>query len=185
MKIMVLILAALAILAMLGFYRSIPRNGYLTIGRPGGGAIVFSRTGISLERPPDHYSVNGSDSIEPYIARLLASSASFKHLSMFTPDGARGFGLNARNGGIEVTFIVDWRNEPEREQAIRTFFDSQGIDATDDYLAGNGDVDDATRILSYPVSGRSAELTDLSSRILEHLCDVAPSEALHISYSES
>lgn len=184
MKILMLIPAALGILALVVFYRLIPRKGSLIIGRPAGGGIVFSRRGISFLRAPDHYSVNGFDHIEPYVARLLASSASIKHLSMFTPDGTRGFALIVRNGGIEASFTVEWRTEPEREQAIRTFFDSRGIDAADDYLAGNGGIDDATRILSYPVSGNSVELAELSRQILEHLCNVAPAEALDLSYSE-
>ena len=58
------------------------------------------------------------------------------------------------------------------------------IEPTDDYLAGNGGVRNATRVLSYPVAGDVESLTMLTKRILEELCGIAPEEALDIDYWE-
>jgi hypothetical protein len=52
-----------------------------------------------------------------------------------------------------------------------------------DYLAGNGGVPDATRILEYPLSGSTVEVTALTKRILQELCSVSPTEALDIKYT--
>jgi hypothetical protein len=53
-----------------------------------------------------------------------------------------------------------------------------------DYLAGNGGVPDATRILDYPIGGSTAEVTALTKRILQELCGVSPTEALDIKYED-
>lgn len=80
--------------------------------------------------------------------------------------------------------MVDWRKEPEREAAIRAFFDSLSVEPTEDYLAGNGLVRDASRILSYPIQGDASTITELAKRILEELCGISPEEALNIEYSD-
>ena len=85
---------------------------------------------------------------------------------------------------IEATLSCEWHQEPEREASIREFFGSLGIAPMDDYLAGNGNVPDATRLLSYPITGSSAEVAALAKRILVELCAVSASEALNIRYSE-
>jgi hypothetical protein len=103
---------------------------------------------------------------------------------MFTADGARGFGFNAKDGAVYANLIVKWRQESQREAAIRAFFNSLGIAPSRDYLAGNGRVPDATRMLVYPVTGSTAEVTALTKRILHELCSVSPTEALNISYRE-
>jgi hypothetical protein len=115
---------------------------------------------------------------------LLVPANSFKFLSVFTPDGSRGLGLHARDGVVHVDLNVDWRQESQRETAIRAFFSSLGIAPARDYLAGNGGVADALRILEYPVTGSTAEVTALAKRILQELCGVAPTEALDIRYGD-
>ena len=80
--------------------------------------------------------------------------------------------------------VAEWRQESQREAAIRAFFSSLGIAPSQDYLAGNGGVPDATRILDYPIKGSTAEVTALTKRILQELCGVSATEALDISYGD-
>ena len=138
---------------------------------------TISRGQIHFDSSPDHFATNGFEHIERYVARLVVPSERYRSLHIFTPDGNRGFGLSARGTEVEASFIVDTRSDLQREAAIRSFFDSQGIAPSSDYLA------ETTRVLLYPISGSTAEVTALTKRILQELCSVSPAEALDISYS--
>ena len=152
--------------------------------RPGGGTVTVSRDDIRLDPPPDRYPVNGFDHIESYVSRLLAPSGGFKSVDIFTAAGDRGFELQGRNGHIDAVLTVEWRQEHEREVKVRSFFASLGVAASEDYVAGNGDIPDATRILAYPVSGSAAQLAELTKRVLQELCGISPSEPISIRYKE-
>ena len=184
MKTVVLVAFGLAAVALAAYVLFFPRNSFINIRRPGGGIITFSRTGVSFQPAPDHFEKNGFDHIEPYVSRLLVPSNRFKFVQIFTPDGNRGFGLTARGGVVEAGLNLEWRQEGQREATIRSFFGSLGVEPSQDYLAGNGGVPDATRILEYPVKGSAPQVTALSRRILQELCGVSPTEALNISYGE-
>ncbi len=186
MKIALLVFAGVIVLAVVAYLLLFPRNTFITISfsRPSSGAVTFSRTGISFGPAPDHYAKNGFDHIEPYVSRLLVPTNQFKFLHLFTPDGKRGFGFSARDGVVEASLTVEWRQEAQREATIRAFFRSLGIAPSRDYLAGNGGVPDAMRFLEYPISGSAAEVTALTKRILQELCGVSPTEALDISYGD-
>jgi hypothetical protein len=184
MKIAMLVFFALIIVVVIAYFLLFPRSTFISLSRPSGGTVTFSRTGVSFEAAPDHYATNGFDHIEPYVSRLLAPTNHFKFLHIFTPDGNRGFGFSARDGKVEAGLTVEWRQEAQREAAIRAFFSSLGIAPSRDYLAGNGGVSDATRVLDYPITGSTAEVTALSKRILQELCGVSPTEALDIKYGD-
>ena len=184
MKIALLVFAALVIAAVVAYFRLFPRNTFSSFSRPSGGTVTFSRTGVSLEAAPDHFATNGFDHIEPYVSRLLVPTNRFRFLHMFTPDGSRGFGFSARDGVVKAGLTVEWRQEAKREADIRAFFSSLGIAPSRDYLAGNGGVPDATRILEYPITGSTAEVTVLTKHILQELCGVSPTDALDISYGD-
>ena len=183
MKITLLVFVGIIVLAVVAYFLLFPRNMFISFSRPSGGKVTFSRTGVSLEAAPDHYASNGFDHIDAYVARLLVPTKQFKFLHMFTPDGTRGFGFRARDGVVEAGLIVEWRQEAQREATIRAFFSSLGIKPSRDYLAGNGGVPDATRILDYPITGSTAEVAALTKRILQELCGVSPTEALDIKYT--
>jgi hypothetical protein len=158
---------------------------FLIFKRPNGGTVAASRAGIQLEGPPDRFTVGAFDHIESYVSRLMTSSSKSRWVSLFTPAGDRGFALHAGDAGVEAHIDVEWRVEPQREATIRGFFNSRGIAPTEDYLAGNGDVPDATRLLAYPLAGGSLEIATLTKRILQELCGVSPSEPLDIGYTET
>ena len=178
----VIVLAIVVAIAI--YFVFFPRNTFISVSRPGGGAVTFSRTGVSLEAAPHHYATNGFEHIGSYVSQLLVPTNQFKSLDMFTPDGTRGFGFDAKGGVVNAVLTVEWRQEPQKEAAIRTFFNSLGLAPSKDYLAGNGGVADATRFLEYPVTGSAADVTALTKRILQELCNVAPTEALDISYGD-
>jgi len=184
MKIALLILFGVIVAAAAAYFLLFPRNTFISVYRPSGGTVTFSRTGVSFEAAPDHYATNGFAHIEPYVSRLLVPTNRFKFLHIFTADGNRGFGFSARDGVVEAGLTVEWRQEAQREAAILSFFSSLGIAPSRDYLAGNGGVPDATRILDYPIKGSPVEVTALTKRILQELCSVSPTEALDISYGD-
>ena len=169
-------------MATIAYWISIPRNSFFIFSRPGGGSMTLSRTGVSFESAPAHYASNGFDHLEPYISKLLATTNGYRFLHIFTPDGKHGFGFSARDGAVEASLTVEWRQEAQREATIREFFSSLRITPSRDYLAGNGGVPDATRLLAYRISGSSVEVTALTKRILAELCGIVPTEALDIKY---
>jgi hypothetical protein len=179
-----LMLALVVLIGLVSYYLLFPPNRFLIFTRRNGGKVVVSRSGLEFERPPDRFPAGGVDQIESYVSRLVASPQPHRFIGFFTPAGDRGFGLHARGRMIEATLSCEWHQEPEREASIREFFGSLGIAPMDDYLAGNGNVPDATRLLSYPITGSSAEVAALAKRILVELCAVSASEALNIRYSE-
>ncbi|MHB8524312.1 MAG: hypothetical protein ACYDH9_26630 [Limisphaerales bacterium] len=181
MRIALLVFVGVIVVAVVAYFLLFPRNRFISLSRPGGGTVTFSHTGVSFEAAPDHYATNGFDHIEPYVSRLLMPTNRFKFLHMFTPDGNRGFGFSAKDGVVQAGLTVEWRQDAQREAVIRAFFSSLGIAASQDYLAGNGGVPDATRILDYPISGSTVKVTTLTKRILQDLCGISPTEALDIS----
>jgi hypothetical protein len=184
MKIALLVFVGVLVVAVVAYFLAFPPNTFISFSKPSGGMVTFSRTGVSFEAAPDQYATNGFDHIEPYISRLLVPTNHFKFLQMFTPDGTRGFGLDAKDGVVNAGLTVEWRQELQKEAAVRSFFSSLGVAPSRDYLAGNGGVPDATRILDYHVKGNTAEVTELTKRILKELCGVSPTEALDIRYSD-
>lgn len=184
MKIALLLLVGVVLVAAIAYFLMFPRNTFISFARPRGGTVTFSRTGVSFEAAPDHYATNGFQHIQPYVARLLVPTKQFKFLQIFTPDGRRGFGFSAKDGVVQASLTVEWRQEPQREATIRAFFSALGIAPSMDYLAGNGGVPDATRVLEYPIAGSTADVTALTKRILQELCGVSPTEALDISYED-
>jgi hypothetical protein len=180
-----LILAGLALVGALVLYvRLVPRNTFIIVRRSGGGTISFSRSGVSFGPRPALIEKDGVDHLGPYVERLLAPSRRFKSLSIFTPDGSRGFALTAREGLVEAGLILDRREEVEREAAVRSFFQALHVDASRDYVAANGGVPEATRILEYPLHGNAPEITAMARRILLELCAVSTEEGLSVTYRE-
>jgi hypothetical protein len=136
-------------------------------------------------KPPDLYKVDGMSHVAGYVAELAASDAEFAHLKIFSPDCNRGFSLLKRRGEpITASIIIDWRKHPAKEKRARDFFAALTIQPDLDYLAGNGNVMDATRILHWSIGQDAAFVTEISERILIELCDIKQHEALNITFEE-
>jgi hypothetical protein len=106
----------------------------------------------------DSFTTDGFTHIEGYVTRLLQSSASFTS--------------------------VDWRQQPEREHAIRQFFADRSLAAFQDYLAGNGDVADATRCLGYFLPADAQFITTLTKDLLRQIYGLREQDALDFTYEE-
>lgn len=179
------VILCLAIIALVVLYLRIPKNTFITISQPGGGGVTVSRGGVSLRNAPDRFATNAFAQIETYIARLLDSRAKkFASVGFFTLDGNRGFSMWSNEGKIEANFSFEVATEASRESAVRSFFAGLNISPTADYLAGNGGVPDATRMLSFPVKGTAKDLAALAKTILEKYCAVLPSEGLSIDFTD-
>jgi hypothetical protein len=133
---------------------------------------------------PDVVAHDGMSRVEPYVTRLMASRARFNWLSIFTPDGQRGFGVYYEHSQASLALNVDWRSEPKKEHDIRRMFAGLGIAPTEDYLAGNGGVPDATRILTYPVPGDASKVAALCCRVLREIYGVTDTGRLDFTYTE-
>ena len=184
MKIALLIFAALIIVAVIAYFLSFPRNTFISFSRPNGGTVTFSRTGVSSEAAPTitpRMVSTTSSRMYPVCScpQIISSSCRYSR-----PTAHAALGLSAKNGVVQAGLTVEWRQEAQRETEIRAFFGSLGITPSRDYLAGNGGVADATRILEYPISGSTADVTALTKRILQELCGVSPTEALDIKYTD-
>lgn len=146
---------------------------------------LVSAPRVEIIPRPEVVPQNGMDQLEPQVARVMASNARFSSLLAFTPDGRRGFGLHRTNGQATLALNVEWRQEPQRERAIRSLFAKLKIAPTQDYLAGNGWVPDATRILDYPLSGDSREVAAVCKRVLREIYAVTDEEGLNFTFQES
>jgi hypothetical protein len=134
---------------------------------------------------PDSFSKNGFAHIESYVSKLTNSSARYSSLIIATPDGRIAVLLCQRGGGMEFSLSVEWRSEPEREQAVRQFFAEHNLSASLDYLAGNGGVPDATRCLSYPLPSDVQFVSSLTKDVLGQVYQMREQDALGFTYEEN
>jgi hypothetical protein len=153
--------------------------------------VTVDKTGKTIREEvvdvpePDHFPANGFDHIESYITRLVALSSRPKTIVIGTPDGNRAIFLQAQDGKTEVFLMaLNTHQQRKREEAIRTFFKTLGIEPSKDYLAGNGGAPNSTRCLSYPIAGTVREVTELTKRILNELCGISPKEGLNIRFND-
>ncbi len=134
---------------------------------------------------PDHYASNGSSQIEAYVTKVVHSTESFSSLIVSTPDGEVALLLLKQDSNLQITLSIDVTSKPDEEQALRRFFACRGIGPIDDYLAQNGDVPDATRMLSFPLPSDIEFVTVLSKELLVQVYGVNERAALDFSFEES
>jgi hypothetical protein len=118
---------------------------------------------------PDSFRKNGFAHIESYVVKLLCSTASFASLVVTTPNEQQALGLWNRNGIVYFNVDIDWRAKPEIERAVRDFFGSREIVATEDYLAGNGDTSDALKCLHFCLRPDASEVATLIKEFLREV----------------
>ena len=131
---------------------------------------------------PDHFATNGFQEIGSYVSCLLASRSGFVSVLIHAFEQDCAFGLYSRDGHPQMSLLVDWRRHPDIERSIRETFERLGATPIHDYLAGNGGVSDATRCLTYPVTGDGASLTELCKDILQRVYGVPPTSGLDFTY---
>lgn len=133
---------------------------------------------------PDSFASDGFAHVERYVSRLLQSSARFTSVIIATPDQQMAIGLWQRGGVAEFTLSVEWRSEPERERAVRQFFSERGLSASHDYLAGNGEVPDATRCLGFFLPSDVQFITTLTKDVLCRIYQLREQDAFDFSFKK-
>src|SRR5690606_10768236 len=98
--------------------------------------------------------------------------------------GNSGLGLDARDGKVAINLTVEWRQETERESAIRSFFSSRNIPVTNDYLAANGGVPNSTRLLEYELQGDVTTVTAITKDALMEIFGIKPEDPLKVQFFE-
>ena len=133
---------------------------------------------------PDRFASDGFAQVESYVSRLLQSSARYTSLIIATPDEQIAVCLGQRGGVSHFSIFIDWRSEPDREKAIRQFFSERRLVTSRDYLAGNGDVPDATRCLDYCLPPDVQFITTLTKDLLREIYQLREHDALDFTYEE-
>jgi hypothetical protein len=133
---------------------------------------------------PESFAHDGLSYVEHYVSRLLRSPAPFASVMIATPGGRFAVGLWKRGSVPEIHLNVEWRAEPEREQAIRQFFAGRKLSASCDYLAGNGGVPDATRFLGFYLPSNLQSITSLTKDLLQSVYELSEQDALNFTYQE-
>jgi len=185
MKIALIIIFAIIVIGLLAYYVFFPKNTFITIYQKDKSGITFSRTGIKFRNAPDYYPENGFEHLDSYISKLLVYSGEFKSSIISTPSGDKALGLDTRAGVLNIVFTVEWKQEPEKERAIRDYFHRLNILPHRDYLAANGGIPDSTRVLDFIIEGNEKEVTELVKDVLKKLCDISEAEAINIYFEET
>jgi hypothetical protein len=154
------------------------RGSWMIVSTVDADGVPVGRAGLVRVPEPETVVHDGMSQVGPFVTRLMSSRGGFISLIVSTPDGQMGFGVFTERGRARLSLNVDWRAEPERERAIRGLFAGLGIAPSEDYLAGNGGVRDATRILTYPAPDGPPKLAALSRRVLREIYGVADSDPL-------
>jgi hypothetical protein len=69
MKVALITLAVLLVAAVVCYVVLFPENTFITLSRPGGRAVTFSRTSVALEPVPEEYPTNGFAQVASHMAR--------------------------------------------------------------------------------------------------------------------
>lgn len=133
---------------------------------------------------PELVPQDGLARLSEYVSRLYHSEAAFASLIIFRQDRQAGISALRRGGKATLNVTVNWRQNPQQEQAVRQFFDSRRLTPDQDYLSGNGGSQDDLLILLYP-GGESAEDTaDLCRSFLREVHGVTQTEGLMYFFQE-
>jgi hypothetical protein len=127
---------------------------------------------------PEHFATDGFCQIGSYVSRLLAPTSGVASLIIGAFEYDCGLALHNRDGKPQISILIDWRRDLQIEQAIRETFERLGLAPENDYLAGNGGIKDATRVLGYHVANDCQFLTNLCADILERVYKVPRTSGL-------
>jgi hypothetical protein len=177
-----LILAALVgggiILAVIGM-----KPKFVIVSSVDGKGNLIAVPELHLLPPPTVVSSRGLSQLSAQLARLSNSSSASPALMISSLDEQRGLNVSKRNGQFVLSFVFDVRSPTRREKAVRRLFEKLGSAPIEDYLASNGGVPNATRILTYPMPSQPP-LLDLCLRLLREVYGVSDEEGLTYSLHE-
>jgi hypothetical protein len=133
--------------------------------------------------PPDIFKTEGISKLDGYVSKLLSSTAHHAGIIIATLNGKCAIGLSKREQ-VDISLGIDWRSEQEKEVQIREFFRQLHISPTHDYLAGNGNVPNATRSLRYPLGDEPKFIIEVCSNVLIQVYNLSETDGLQYSFTE-
>ena len=128
--------------------------------------------------------LNGLARLKPYVARVLTSNASSSWAQFSTKSGNTAISLGKRGGKLELGLTVDVRRGRKREADIRAFFARRNILPKSDYLAANGGVPEATRIMNFPMPHDARVAAKIASDLLRKIYRLRATTTLDIRFEE-
>lgn len=134
---------------------------------------------------PEVVPQDGLARLDEYVSRLYRSGAAFTSLIISRQDRRAGISAFRRGGKAALSVTVNWRQNPQQEQAVRQFFDSRGLTPDQDYLSGNGGFQDDLRIFLYPGGEGVEDTADLCRSFLRGVHGVTQTEGLMYLFQEN
>ena len=144
-----------------------------------------TRPSHSVDVPAAIRHMNGIAKIEAYVERLLRSKAKSAWANLSTKSGNTAISIAQHERKLSLGLSTSTARERTREAAIREFFARRSISPSDDYLAANGGVPEATRILSFPMPRNTAVVAQIAADLLREIYRLRDSTTLDIRYTES
>ena len=136
-----------------------------------------------VDVPPATRHANGFANIEPFVCRVLSSKAVSSWVTIATVSGRSALSVSKHNGECRLGLTVEVKQRA-KEAKVRAFFSKRGIAPARDYLARNGGVPNATRVLDYPMSGDAKAISMLVVAALRDLYRLSERSALDMRITE-
>lgn len=127
---------------------------------------------------------NGLAHIESYVERLLRSKAPSCWANLSTKSGSTAISIAQRERKLSLGLTTSTARERSRGAAIRGFFARRSISPSDDYLAANGGVADATRVLNFPMPRDAAVVAQIAGDLLREIYRLRDTTTLDIRVTE-
>lgn len=160
-------------------------HSFITFNLFDNSGLTFSKSGVSFNKAPDSYEDGGFDQLPRYILDLIKPSKNYKRLIISTQKGDKTFSLGSKEGLVNVSFSLTKSDvNMQKLSKIRNYFTTLNIKPLKDYLAKNGGVKDAIRVLTYPIQGNEKEVTKRVEEMLLELVGISDKDAVEIYYKE-
>jgi hypothetical protein len=137
-----------------------------------------------VDVPPSTRHAAGLAEIEGYVARVIASKAKSSSVHFSTKSGNTAIGVAKLENKLSLGLVTSTRRERKREAAIRQFFAALSISPSADYLAANGGVPNATRVLEFPVPHDPAVVAQIAADLLRNIYRLRDSTTLDIRFQD-
>ncbi len=89
-----------------------------------------------------------------------------------------------RSRSEQTPAIVLVTKQPHQEQAIRAFFEQQGVELLWDYPPSDLGAADSARSLVYSLPPEAARAISLTTELLRRVCGLSDASAIHFRYCE-
>jgi hypothetical protein len=137
-----------------------------------------------VDVPPSTRHARGLAEIEGYVARVIASKAKSSSAHFSTKSGNTAIGVAKYENKLSLGLVTSTTRERKREAAIRQFFAARNISPSADYLAANGGVPNATRVLDFPMPHDPAVVAQIAADLLRYIYRLRDSTTLDIRFRD-